>query len=127
MTMHYETSARKLHCADAALQEPNVINYSDVHRHNSRKIIAFTAPAAVPHPSMRSRHRRMARRQALQYKLLVTLPRCACVLLLALFFYLRLALFPADAPAGLPALWCSAYLLAAFSFLSKQYLSKKRA
>ena len=119
MTMHYETSARKLHCADAALQEPDVINYSDVHRHNSRKIIAFTAPAAVPHPSMRSRHRRMARRQALQYKLLVTLPRCACVLLLALF--------PADAPAGLPALWCSAYLLAAFSFLSKQYLSKKRA
>ena len=116
MTMHYETSARKLHCADAALQEPDVINYSDVHRHNSRKIIAFTAPAAVPHPSMRSRHRRM-----------VTLPRCACVLLLALFFYLRLALFPADAPAGLPALWCSAYLLAAFSFLSKQYLSKKRA
>ena len=115
MTMHYETSARKLHCADAALQEPDVINYSDVHRHNSRKIIAFTAPAAVPHPSMRSRHRRMARRQALQYKLL------------ALFFYLRLALFPADAPAGLPALWCSAYLLAAFSFLSKQYLSKKRA
>ena len=107
MTMHYETSARKLHCADAALQEPDVINYSDVHRHNSRKIIAFTAPAAVPHPSMRSRHRRMARRQALQYKLLVTLPRCA--------------------PAGLPALWCSAYLLAAFSFLSKQYLSKKRA
>lgn len=74
MTMHYETSARKLHCADAALQEPDVINYSDVHRHNSRKIIAFTAPAAVPHPSMRSRHRRMARRQALQYKLLVTLP-----------------------------------------------------
>ncbi len=44
MTMHYETSARKLHCADAALQEPDVINYSDVHRHNSRKIIAFTAP-----------------------------------------------------------------------------------
>ena len=51
MTMHYETSARKLHCADAALQEPDVINYSDVHRHNSRKIIAFTAPAAAQPPS----------------------------------------------------------------------------
>ena len=75
---------------------------------------------------MRSHPRRMERRRALQYKLLVTVPRCACVLLLTLFFYLRLALFPVDAPAGLLALWCSAYLLAGFSFLGKQYLSKNQ-
>ena len=119
MTMNYETSARKLHCTDDAVREPDVINYSDVHRHNPKKVIAFTAPAAsAPHPSMRSRPRRMERRRALQYKLLVTVPRCACVL--------RLALFPVDAPAGLLALWCSAYLLAGFSFLGKQYLSKNQ-
>lgn len=127
MTMNDETSARKLHCTDDAAREPDVINYSDVHRHNPKKVIAFTAPAAsAPHPSMRSRPRRMERRRALQYKLLVTVPRCACVLLLTLFFYLRLALFPVDAPAGLLALWCSAYLLAGFSFLGKQYLSKNQ-
>lgn len=119
MTMSYETSARKLERA-----EIDVINYSDVHPHNPKKVIAFAPaqPQAVPHPSMVSRHRRMARRAALQQKLLVTYPRYICVAFLALFVYLRLATF-AEVPAtGLNFLWISAYALAGISFVFSRML-----
>lgn len=119
MTMSYETSARKLERA-----EIDVINYSDVHPHNPKKVIAFAPaqPQAVPHPSMVSRHRRMARKAVLQQKLLVTYPRYICVAFLALFVYLRLATF-AEVPAtGLNFLWISAYALAGISFVFSRML-----
>ena len=78
MRISYETAAKKLEYA-----APDVINYSDVHPHDPKKVIAFSAPAAAPHPSMRSRHRRMARRALRMQKLLVAYPRYACVALLA--------------------------------------------
>lgn len=114
MTMSYETSARKLERA-----EIDLINYSDVHPHNPKKVIAFTGAQAqtAPHPSMASRHRRMERKAARQQKLLVTYPRYLCVALLGLFIYLRLATF-AEVPAtGLNVLWISAYALAGISFV----------
>ena len=119
MTMSYETSARKLEH-----NEIDVINYSDVHPHNPKKVIAFAPaqPQAVPHPSMVSRHRRMARKAALQQKLLVTYPRYICVAFLVLFVYLRLATF-AEVPAtGLNFLWISAYALAGISFVFSHML-----
>lgn len=112
MTIHYESTAKKL-----PHEEVDIINYSDVHPHDPRKVIAFTAPAAAPHPSMRSRHRRMAQRAAWQRKFFVTYPRYASVALLVLFFYLRLAIFPEAGSANLSPLWIAAYALAAFSFL----------
>ena len=113
MRISYETAAKKLEYA-----APDVINYSDVHPHDPKKVIAFSAPAAaVPHPSMRSRHRRMARRALRMQKLLVAYPRYACVALLALFLYLRIAVFPESGAAGLGALWIGAYLLAGLSFV----------
>ena len=114
MTMSYETGARKLE-----RPEVDLINYSDVHPHSTKKVIPFTPSAAAqaPHPSMASRHRRMARKAALRQKLLVTYPRYLCVALLSLFLYLRLAAF-AEVPAtGLNVLWISAYALAAISFV----------
>ena len=83
-----------------------------------RSYVPFAAaPAAAPHPSMRSRHRRMARRALRMQKLLVAYPRYACVALLALFLYLRIAVFPESGAAGLGALWIGAYLLAGLSFV----------
>ena len=119
MRISYETTAKKL-----VREAPDVINYSDVHPHDPKKVIAFSAPpAAAPHPSMRSRHRRMARRARLARKLLVTYPRYACVALLALFLYLRIAVFPESGAAGLGALWVGAYLLAGLSFIFARRLN----
>lgn len=119
MAMTYETGARKLERT-----ELDVINYSDVHHHDPKKIIAFSSPrAAAPHPSVAARHRRMERRAAVQYKLLVAYPRYLCVAMLALFVYLRLATF-AEVPAGnLNLLWMGAYVLAGGSFLFSRLLS----
>lgn len=122
MAMTYETGARKLE-----RPELDVINYSDVHHHDPKKIIAFSAPrAAAPHPSAAARHRRMERRAAMQYKLLVAYPRYLCAAMLVLFVYLRLATF-SEVPAGnLNLLWMGAYALAGSSFLFSRLLSGSR-
>lgn len=117
-------TARKL--AEAEL---DYINYSDVHPHNPKKIIAFTGAqaavtAAAPHPSMVSRHRRMMQRYTKQYKLLVACPRYLSVALLGAFLYLRLGMFPDGAFAALNLLWIGAYALAGSSFLFSKLLKK---
>ena len=103
--------------------ELDYINYSDVHRHDPRKIIPFTAAAATKvHPSMAARHRRLAQRYARQSLLLVAIPRVLSVVLLCAFLYLRLALF-ADAPfGGLNLLWVGAYALAGCSIVFSHLL-----
>ena len=122
MTSH-DNTARKLQEV-----ELDYINYSDVHRHDPKKVIAFTgaptATAAAPHPSMVSRHRRMVQRYAKQYKLLVAYPRYLCVALLGMFLYLRLGVFPDASVAGLSLLWIGAYVLAGSSFLFSKVLKK---
>ena len=120
MTISYETGARKLERA-----EIDVINYSDVHPHDPKKVVAFAPdrPQTAPHPSMVSRHRRMARKAALQQKLLVTYPRYICVAFLALFVYLRLATFAEMPSTGLNFLWISAYALAGISCVFSRTLN----
>lgn len=123
MTMTYESTARKLEAP-----EIDYFNYSDVHHHDPKKVIAFTDPhtAMRPHPSAASRHRRAAQRQERQMKLLVTYPRYLCVILFALFIYLRLATF--DAPvAAFNLLWISGYILAGSSFIFAKLLKPSTA
>ncbi len=114
MTMSYETSARSLE-----QKEIDVINYSDVHRHDPNKIISFTAEhqGSTVHPSMASRHRRAQHRAVRQQKWMVTYPRYLSVALLILFVYLQLAGFSEVPATGLNVLWIGAYALAGISFL----------
>ena len=108
MTIQQETSARKLR-----YQEPDVINYSDVHPHDPKKIIAFSAPAAP--------RRRGAQRMARRRKMLAALAayaRYTCVILLMLFLYLRIAVFPEGGAGALHLLWIGAYALAGLSVLA---------
>ena len=118
MTMTYESTARKLERG-----EVDYFNYSDVHHHDPKKVIAFSGVQTTmrPHPSMASRHRRALQRQKRQTKLLVTYPRYLCVILFALFIYLRLA--TADAPiAAFNLLWIVGYVLAGSSFIFARLL-----
>ena len=120
MTMSYETGAKKLERG-----EVDLINYSDVHRHDPKKIIAFapvqdTRPV---HPSMRSRHRRMERRMERRRALLVTYPRYLSVILLMLFVYLHLASFAEIPAAGLNFLWIGSYALIALSAVFSHLLN----
>ena len=108
MAANWETSARNL-----TYEEVDVINYSDVHPHDPKKIIAFSAAAAAPAAPRQRGAQRMARRR----KTLAAYARYACVILLMLFLYLRIAVFPEGGSGALHLLWIGAYALAGLSVL----------
>ena len=91
-------------------------------RRGGGKVIAFSgAPARRTRPSSGVRY------AARQRKLFVTYPQYLSVALLAVFFYLRLALF-ADAPfAALYLLWLGAYALAGVSLWNTRRLKRRGA
>lgn len=115
MTM-YDTAAERLEQGTVDL-----LHYEEIHPHDPKKIIRFAAVQAAPHPSMASRHRRAQRQALLRYRLLAVCPRVLCVALLALYFYLRLAVFP-EGGVNLGGLWIAAYLLAGVSIAAEHLL-----
>lgn len=112
MAANWETSARKL-----VHEEVDVINYSDVHPHDPKKIIAFSAAGAASAPAAAPCRVRGAQRMARRRKLLTAYARYACVILLMLFLYLRIAVFPEGGNDTLHLLWIGAYALAGLSVL----------